>query len=111
MNQDCIFCKIIKKELPADIVFETDNIIVIKDKFPKATHHYLVMPKDHIKDTREIGLLKCCFPRKMLEAANQVAEDKKIEDFKLVINNGHGAGQRVFHLHMHLLAGKNIEQV
>lgn len=109
-NQD-IFCKIINKELPADLVAETNDLIAIKDKYPQAEYHFLIIPKQHIENIKDVDKANCYLAKHMFQLANKVAKENNIKDFKLVINNGYDAGQRVFHLHMHLLAGKNIEQV
>ena len=110
-NEDCIFCKIIKKKIPADIEKETDNIIILKDIAPNAPIHYLIIPKKHFKDIRsatgsDFNLIKDCF----LVAKELSKEIKEFNgDFKIRLNNGYAAGQRVFHLHFHFLAGKEFK--
>ena len=102
---DCIFCKIINKELPAEIIAENDHTIVIKDIAPKAPIHYLIIPKVHFKNIQEAE--GCCVTNSMVQAARQLGHS----DYRLVINNGHQAGQRVFHLHMHYLAGSELSDL
>jgi histidine triad (HIT) family protein len=106
MIPDCIFCKIIAGLLPSEIIAQNDDICVIKDIAPKASIHYLIMPKKHIKDLRSLEAKDCCLGSKMLKMAQQLSlNNEEAKDFRLVINNGYNAGQRVFHLHMHFLAG------
>jgi histidine triad (HIT) family protein len=105
MEADCIFCKIVAREVPAEIIAETDKTLVIKDIAPKAKIHYLIIPKEHYRDLQ--GLEDCCLGVRMLHMAQQLSvQNPEAKDYKLVINNGYNAGQRVFHLHMHFLAGQ-----
>ncbi len=104
---NCIFCKIIKGEIPANKVYEDDDIIVFKDIAPKAPIHVLVVPKVHFasldkaKDENEKLL------GKLLLQARDIAKSFGVNKsgYKVVINNGAGSGQIVFHLHLHLLGG------
>lgn len=109
---DCIFCKIIAREIPAQIIAENDDILVIQDINPKATIHYLIIPKKHIKDVQSFGKGDCCVAGKMFKMAQQISlADERAVDFKLLINNGYAAGQRVFHVHMHFLAGQRLNEL
>ena len=109
MVDDCIFCKIISKEIPAQVIEETEDTIVIQDISPKASIHYLIIPKHHYKDIREFD--DCCSGARMFQMARLLAtKNPDAQDFRLLINNGYGAGQRVFHLHMHFLAGSRIPE-
>ncbi len=104
---NCIFCKIIKGELPTTKVYEDDDIIVFKDIAPKAPIHVLVVPKVHFasladaKDNQEKLLGKLLLKTRDLAKELGIAES----GYKVVINNGSDAGQLVFHLHLHLLGG------
>ena len=103
---DCVFCKIIARQIPADIIAETDDVIVIKDINPKAPIHYLILPKKHIKDLQSFEKQDCCYASKMLLMARDLSHaNPQAAQFRLIMNNGHAAGQRVFHSHIHFLAG------
>ena len=103
----CVFCKIVNKELPSEIVYEDEKILVFKDINPKAPIHFLVVPKKHISSIKDPGSENIA--RVLILAAKKVAEKKKIAGYKLVFNVGKEGGQIVDHLHMHFLAGKPIE--
>lgn len=109
MHQDCVFCKIIAREIPATIIEETDQLIVIQDLNPKAKIHYLIIPKKHIIDIQSFEKADCCIGSKMFFMAQalsqKIAEQLGSGDFRFQINSGIKAGQRVFHLHAHILAG------
>ncbi len=108
MTSHCIFCKIIQKSLPSQIVAETDDILVIKDISPKAPIHYFFLPKKHIKDLRELTPDDSKMAANLLLMAGILAE-KENTAFRLVVNNGEEAGQVVFHAHVHFLAGKKMK--
>lgn len=106
---DCIFCKIIAKQIPSEIIAETEDILVIKDIAPKASVHYLILPKKHVKDVSSLEAGDCCIGGKMFKMAQILGQNlTQKKDFRLIVNNGYGAGQRVFHLHMHFLAGESL---
>ena len=108
---DDIFCKIVHKELPADIVWEDDEFLVINDIHPQAPVHVLIIPKQHLDaihavvDHAQLDILG-----KMLAVASQAAQKLSVTDkgYRLIVNQGANAGQLVPHLHMHLLAGKKL---
>lgn len=111
MTEQTIFSKIINREIPADIVYEDAHCIAIRDIAPKAPTHLLVIPKkplprlvDATADDREmLGNL--------MLAAGEIARQAGVDDaFRLIVNNGAGAGQTVFHLHLHILAGKEFSE-
>ncbi len=109
METDCIFCKIIAGEMPAQIITENDKVLVIKDMRPKTSIHYLLLPKTHYKDLQ--STTECNVACSLMTMARQVSADTPgAEEYRLVVNNGYKAGQRVFHLHMHFLAGGLIPE-
>lgn len=109
-NGGTIFAKIIRKEIPADIVFENDKVLAFKDINPQAPVHVLIIPKDTeiptvmaLDSSKHSSLLG-----EMIDAANKIAKDLGISEdgFRLVFNCGANAGQEVYHLHLHLLGGR-----
>lgn len=107
---DCVFCKIIKKELASDIVFENEEIIAFKDIHPKASVHILVAPKKHIISFDNIGIEDRESFGELMLTAKEIARKNNLLGYKLVINVGREGGQMVDHLHIHLLGGK-IEEI
>ena len=108
---DCLFCKIIKKEIPANIVFENDKTIAFRDINPVAPTHILVIPKNHISGLIEINNKNSEIISQLTETANIVCEQEGIfnDGFRFVINSGENGGQTVFHLHLHILGGRKLE--
>ena len=107
---ETIFAKIIRKEIPADIVFESDTVLAFKDIKPQAPVHVLIIPKDteiptinDLTSTKHSELLGS-----MMDAAKKIAKDLGVNEdgYRLVMNCGANAGQEVYHLHMHLLGGR-----
>jgi histidine triad (HIT) family protein len=110
MQEPCIFCKIITKQLPATVIAETDDILVIKDLYPKSPVHYLILPKKHITDLQALENADRALAANILFMAQLLSQDLPgSKAFRLVSNNGHEAGQRVFHVHIHFLAGCELE--
>ena len=106
-----IFSKIINKEIPADIVFESDSVLAFKDINPKAPVHVLIIPKIEIPKVTDIkGSEHAALLGEMIDAANNIAKDLSIADdgFRLVFNCGDNGGQDVYHLHLHLLGGRKM---
>ena len=107
-----IFSKIINKEIPAEIVFESENILAFKDINPQAPVHILIIPKIEIPKVTDInvkehdGLLG-----EMINTANKLAKENGIDEsgFRLVLNCGDNGGQEVYHLHLHLLGGRQMK--
>ncbi len=109
MVSKCIFCAIIAGQTPSTKVVENENILVIKDISPKAPIHYLIIPKKHIADIQSFDPEDTLLAGQMIMMAHELA--KKLPEpgaFRLVVNSGADAGQCVFHVHMHFLAGKEI---
>ena len=105
-NSDCLFCKIVKGDIPSSKIYEDDDIFAFNDINPQAPTHILICPKKHIEKIASMDLEDTALIGKVIESAKKIAEDKQIEDYRLVFNNGSGAGQEVFHIHLHLLAGR-----
>lgn len=107
MESNCVFCKIVKKEIPADIVREDGDVIVFKDINPKAPVHLLVVPKVHIESVNALKEDGEKTAGKLILAAQKTARDIGFADkgYKLVFNVGRGGGQIVDHIHLHILSG------
>ena len=104
---ECIFCKIVAKELPSRLVYEDDDIIAFNDLNARAPLHVLVVPRRHVE--RLADLDDAALAGKLALAAARIARDAGHGDnFRLVVNNGAGAGQSVFHLHFHVLGGRQF---
>lgn len=104
--QKSIFSKIIDREIPAKIITENGRVIVIEDIAPKAPIHYLIIPKIPIRDIQSIPATEMSVLVDLFEMAQQLSKTVPgAEHFRIVINSGERAGQRVFHLHLHFLAG------
>jgi len=102
-----IFGKIIRREIPADIVYEDDLCLAFRDVNPQAPTHVLIIPKKEIPRLADANAKDQALLGHLVLAANQVARDLGVENaYRLVVNNGAGAGQSVFHLHLHILAGR-----
>jgi histidine triad (HIT) family protein len=102
----CIFCQIISHQLPAEIIFEDEDLAVFKDINPSAPIHLLIVPKNHLESLNAIDEKNTGILAKMVLAAKKIAEEQKIQNgYRLLINTGREAGQVVFHLHMHLMGG------
>ena len=103
-----IFQKIIDKEISADIVYEDDRALAFKDISPQAPVHILVIPKKSIAKLSDLTEDDKELAGHLLWVARELASEEKLEDFRIVVNNGSGAGQTVFHLHVHLMGGRGM---
>ena len=108
----CIFCKIINKEIPADIVFENEDVIAFNDVKPIVPIHVLVVPKKHIISVADANDDDVLLMGKLIMAAKKIAEDLEISNkgYKLLIRVGKGGGQEVDHIHLHLLGGARLAE-
>ena len=108
--EDCLFCKIIRKEINSDIVYETDNVLVFKDVNPKAPVHLLMVPKKHISSIMEIDKMDSPGMEGMMKIVVQVASELGLDKngFRVVTNTGPDAGQSVGHLHFHILGKRKF---
>jgi histidine triad (HIT) family protein len=104
---DCLFCRIILGEIPAQIVFETDDVLAFNDIYPKAPTHVLFIPKIHVENLSDVSDPKLYAD--VFGAVASYARQNSLSDYRVVTNNGAGAGQSVFHWHVHLLAGRKLD--
>lgn len=105
---DCIFCKIIKKEIPSEILYEDDKVIAFRDINPQAPHHILIVPKKHIPTTLDLTEEDKELVGHIYLVANKLAKDFGFAErgYRIVVNCKEEAGQAVFHIHFHVLAGR-----
>jgi histidine triad (HIT) family protein len=109
MNNSCIFCKIIARQISSSIVYETDDILVIKDIAPKAPIHYLIIPKKHAPDIQSLSDDDKKLAGEIFLTAQKLSQMlSPTTDFRLLVNSGAQAGQKVFHLHAHYISGKTM---
>lgn len=108
MNESCLFCRIVRKEIPASFVLENEHVVAFRDINPKAPTHVLIVPRTHIAtlddatDARILGELQ------LAAAAIARTEGLVAGGYRTVVNCGAGAGQTVFHVHLHLLGGRKL---
>ena len=106
---DCLFCKIAAGEIPGDKVYEDDKVIAFKDINPKAEVHLLLIPRQHIASLNEVVPEHDELIAHMMRVIPQLAKAQGLDEgFRTIINTGKGGGQIIFHLHMHLMGGKNL---
>ncbi len=105
---DTIFGKIIRREIPADIVYEDDDALAFRDVNPQAPTHILVIPKKPIAKLSDAEASDQALLGHLLLVSNKIAEKEGLDNFRLVVNNGAGASQTVFHLHVHILGGRGF---
>ena len=105
----CIFCEIVKKQIPSSIIYEDKQILAFKDVTPQAPIHVLIIPKEHIASTDEITSSNCSVVAHIFEKIPQIANTLEIKNgYRIVINCGKEGGQTVEHLHFHLLADREM---
>ncbi len=103
----CIFCRIIAGEIPSAKVYENDEVVAIRDRAPQAPVHVLVMPKKHMDSLAELkdpGIAAA-----LLKGVREVAAQEGLKEYRTIANTGAGAGQTVFHLHLHVLGGRELK--
>ena len=108
MSDNCLFCKIVLGEIPSDKLYEDDQIFVFRDIAPQAPVHFLVIPKKHVRGPSAVSAEDEQLIGKMLRIGDEVAKQEGIEQYRVIFNNGEQAGQTVFHIHMHILGGRNL---
>ncbi len=106
---ECLFCKIVAGEIPGDIVYEDDKMVVFKDIAPKADVHLLAVPREHIESLNELNESHDALIAYMMRKLPELAREQGLDSgFRTIINTGPGGGQVVFHLHIHLLGGPRL---
>lgn len=108
--ENCIFCKIIEKTAPADIIYEDEEFIVIRDIHPLTSLHLLVIPRRHYASLNELDESDPAFAGRLIFTARRIANEQVGPNggYRLLINTGETSGQSVFHLHLHILSGRPL---
>ena len=102
--ENCIFCKIVKGEIPTTKIFENNDVIAFNDIHPKAKVHILIVPKKHIESVKHLEEIDKNLVGELVLTAQKIAKEKNLEGYKIIINVGREGGQLVDHLHLHLLS-------
>jgi histidine triad (HIT) family protein len=107
---DCLFCRIIDGEIPSDVIYESDTALAFRDINPQAPTHVLVIPRKHVSTINDIGEDDQPLVGSLFTAAKEIAATEGLADdgYRVVMNCGEGAGQSVFHIHLHLLGGRSL---
>jgi histidine triad (HIT) family protein len=106
---DCLFCRIVAAEIPADVVHRSDRVVAFRDVAPQAPVHVLLVPADHHENAAALATADPAVAAELVTVAAAVAEAEGLEGhYRLVFNTGTGAGQSVFHTHLHLLGGRSM---
>jgi histidine triad (HIT) family protein len=108
VSADCLFCKIAAKQIPAKLVYEDPDVFAFEDINPQAPTHVLVCPKKHFASLEHAAPGEEAALGKVALVAAKIARERKLGSYRTVINTGSGAGQTVFHLHLHLLGGREF---
>ncbi|MEJ6592124.1 MAG: histidine triad nucleotide-binding protein [SAR86 cluster bacterium] len=110
MTDNCLFCKIASKQIPADLVYEDDLVMAFKDISPQAPVHQLIIPKQHITTLNDVDLDHRGLLGHMVFTATQLAAEQNLSEpgFRLIMNCNQDGGQTVFHIHLHLLGGRQL---
>lgn len=110
MTEDCLFCKLVANEIPSEKLYEDEDVTAFRDISPAAPTHVLVIPNKHIAAVNEAGVEDQALLGKLLLVANQVAEKEGLKEdgFRYVINTGEQGGQTVYHIHLHVIGGRQM---
>ncbi|MFO8173988.1 MAG: histidine triad nucleotide-binding protein [Gemmatimonadota bacterium] len=110
-DNDCLFCRIASGEISADLILETSDVLAFRDINPQAPTHILIIPREHISSVSEMEEDQAPILGKLFLAARNLARKEGIQEggYRMVVNAGSDAGQSVFHVHMHLLGGREMK--
>ena len=106
LDPNCIFCKIIEGQIPAEIVFRNENVVAFNDLNPQAPTHVLLVPTLHTENAVGLARNSATMTADLFMAADQIAQERGLDGYRTVFNTGEAAGQSVFHAHLHLLGGR-----
>ena len=107
-DPNCIFCKIIEGDIPAEIIYRNENVVAFNDLNPQAPTHVLIIPTLHAENAAHVAAISPTIIAAMHKAADEIAAERKLDGYRSVFNTGAGAGQSVFHAHLHLIGGRGL---
>ncbi len=108
MSDNCLFCKMVNGEIPTEKIYEDDQLLAFWDISPQAPKHFLVIPKKHVSGPGDLAVEDDGMIGALIRKGAELGAEQGISDCRLVINNGAQAGQTVFHLHLHVLGGRQM---
>ena len=108
LDSNCLFCKIITGDIPADIVFRNENVVAFNDINPQAPVHVLIIPTLHVENAGDLAKVSPTLTADLFLAAAEIAAQHKLNGYRTVFNTGIEAGQSVFHAHLHVLGGRGL---
>ena len=106
LDPNCLFCKIIKGEIPAEFVYRNDNVVAFRDIMPQAPTHIVIVPTVHVENAAGLAKMSSVIAAALLLAADEIAKTEGLDGYRTVFNTGASVGQSVFHAHLHLLGGR-----
>ena len=111
MNDDCLFCKILAGDVPSEVVYEDQHVLAFNDIYPKAPFHVLIIPKKHISTLNDLEDSDTLLAGRLFSVAKKIAAEQGFADdgYRMMMNCGKGGGQIIFHMHLHLMAGKTFK--
>ena len=108
LDASCLFCKIITGDIPADIIYRTENVVAFRDITPQAPTHVLLVPTVHVENAAGLAAMSSVITAALFTAADEIAKTEGLDGYRSVFNTGASVGQSVFHAHLHLLGGRSF---
>lgn len=108
LDANCLFCKIIEGDIPADIIYRDENVVAFRDITPQAPTHVLLVPTVHVENAAALAQISSVITTALFTAANEIAASEGLDGYRIVFNTGSSVGQSVFHAHLHLLGGRSF---
>ena len=111
MTDECLFCKILAGEVPSEVVYEDEHVLAFNDIYPKAPFHVLIIPKKHIATLNDLEDSDTELAGRLFSTAKKIAAEQGFAEdgYRMMMNCGEGGGQIIFHMHLHLMAGKTFK--
>ena len=106
LDANCLFCRIIEGDIPADIVYRNDNVVAFRDINPQAPTHVVIVPTVHVENAAGLAKMSSVITAALMLAADEIAKTEGLDGYRTVFNTGASVGQSVFHAHLHLLGGR-----